>query len=284
MTETDCKMSSGKTEAERKFWRIPELVETLLPFLDVKSILSLAQCHQLTLNILQGTFVWNQLIQRTFGEHVQIVGYDPMQWSMVNGRWSRVSVLNGEPWRFSSLESLAPERLQLVHLVDILKMLEDPNAHLKALLDLVCERFLPNQDGPRQQTLVNDWGSRYKPHLVQVTCSRFQTHTVSPLGYILLQQVEKAFFGSTEHKIEEMVMVGENGRREDLRKMWEALPLPLEPGDCLDVESICGSSWTSFYRTDGEEDFRRLVEELMDIEDIYCGCGGQKAILTRRRP
>ena len=57
LTETDCKMSSGKTEAERKFWRIPELVETLLPFLDVKSILSLAQCHQLTLNILQGTFV-----------------------------------------------------------------------------------------------------------------------------------------------------------------------------------------------------------------------------------
>ena len=276
-------MSSDKTEAERKFWRIPELVETLLPFLDVKSILGLAQCHQLTLNILQGTFVWNQLIQRTFGEHVQIVGYDPMQWSMVNGRWSRVSVLHGEPWRFSSLESLAPERLQLVHLVNILKMLEDPNAHLKALLDLVCERFLPNQDGPRQQTLVNDWGSRYKPHLVQVTCSRFQTHTVSPLGYLLLEQVEKAFFGSTEHEIEEMVMVGDHGRREDLRRMWEALPLD-EPRACFDVESICGSSWTSFYRTDGEEDFRRLVEELMDIEDIYCGCGGQKAILARSRP
>ena len=181
------------------------------------------------------------------------------------------------------MESLAPERLQLVHLVDILKMLEGPNAHLKALLDLVCERFLPNQDGPRQQTLVNDWGSRYKPHLVQVTCSRFQTHTVSPLGYLLLEQVEKAFFGSTEHKIEGMVMVGENGRREDLRKMWDALPLD-EPRACFNVESICGSSWTSFYRTDGEEDFRRLVEELMDIEDIYCGCDGQKAILTRRRP
>ena len=95
--------------------------------------------------------------------------------------------------------------------------------------------------------------------------------------------MRKPFFGSTEHKIEEMVMVGDHGRREDLRRMWEALPLD-EPRACFNVESICGSSWTSFYRRDGEEGWRRLVKGLMDIEDIYCGCGGQKAILTRRRP
>ena len=56
-------MSNSKKE-NTEFWGIPEMVETLLPFLDVKSILHLAQCHQLTLNILQKRVVWQKLIRR----------------------------------------------------------------------------------------------------------------------------------------------------------------------------------------------------------------------------
>ena len=264
-TETDCKMSSENTEAERKFWATPELVETLLPFLDVKSILCLARCHQLTLKILQGTSVWYKLVRRSCPGAVLMVRAHPLD---------REDTLGVR-------ERLAPERLQMVHLVDILKMLEVPNAlHLKALLDLVVSpaRFPPSQDGPRVQR--DDGGPVYRPQLVQVTCSRNETHTVSLLAFLLLEEVENAFFGSTEHKIEGMVIVGDDGRREDLRKMWEAL----QPGSSLEVRSICGSSHCSFYEHDGEEGWRRLVNELMDQEDMYCGCGGQKPILARRRP
>ena len=212
---------------------------------------------------------------------MQIMGYNPLDHDVDRLFYSFLRNYHGEPR--GSMESIAPERLQLVHLVDILKMLEVPNAlHLKALLDLVVSpaRFPPSQDGPRVQR--DDGGPLYRPQLVQVTCSRNETHTVSLLAFLLLEEVENAFFGSTEHKIEGMVIVGDDGRREDLRKMWEALPL--EPGACLEVQSICRSSLTSFYRKYGEEGFGRLVDELMDIVDMYCKCGGQKAILARRRP
>ena len=210
---------------------------------------------------------------------MQIMGYNPLDHDVDRLFYSFLRNYHGEPR--GSMESIAPERLQLVHLVDILKMLEVPNAlHLKALLDLVVSpaRFPPSQDGPRVQR--DDGGPVYRPQLVQVTCSRNETHTVSLLAFLLLEEVENAFFGSTEHKIEGMVIVGDDGRREDLRKMWEAL----QPGSSLEVRSICGSSHCSFYKHDGEEGWRRLVNELMDQEDMYCGCGGQKPILARRRP
>lgn len=258
------RMSRDKTEAERKFWGIPELVETLLPFLDVKSTLCLAQCHQMTLKILQGTFDWNQFIQRSFPDSVQIVRYDPLD--------------HGD---FGLTLREMPERLQLVQLVGFLKMAEeDPKAHLKALLDLISARFPASQDGPRLLKNLNDnGGPLLRPQLVKVTCSRNETHTVSPLAFHLIKEVEEAFFGSTEHTIVGMVIAGDNKKKEDLRKIWEAL----EPEDSLDVESICGWSLSSFYKKDGEEGWRRLVDALMDINDMRCGCGGQRPILARTR-
>ena len=59
-------MYCGKSEAAKKFWETPELVDKfLLPFLDLESTLHLAQVHELTRDILQGSFAWNQLIRRT---------------------------------------------------------------------------------------------------------------------------------------------------------------------------------------------------------------------------
>ena len=44
-------MSSPQDEdAERKFWRLPELVEMVMPFLDGPSILSLAKALPLALD------------------------------------------------------------------------------------------------------------------------------------------------------------------------------------------------------------------------------------------
>ena len=50
-----------------------------------------------------------------------------------------------------------------------------------------------------------DLNAIYGAQHIRVTCSTHQSHTVSPLGYLLLAEVEDAF-GSMEHKIEGLVV------------------------------------------------------------------------------
>ena len=57
-------MASTMSEAEKIFWETPELLEKLLPFLDPESTLTLVQCHKKILRILEGPYMWNQLIRR----------------------------------------------------------------------------------------------------------------------------------------------------------------------------------------------------------------------------
>ena len=131
-------LPSEETEAERMFWRLPELVETLLSYLDVKSIFCLAQCHQLTLKLLQGTSDWNKIIKRSCPEGLKIVRYHPIRNHSIRYQDNFLGLR----------KRLAPEILQMAYLVGLLKMVENPEAHLRALLELVCERFPPHQNGP----------------------------------------------------------------------------------------------------------------------------------------
>lgn len=87
--------------AAQIFWETPELAEKILPFLDLESTLRLAQSEVLNRNILQGSFVWNQLIRRS-----------------------------------SPLDR--PEVVK--NLVAILKLMKDHTTPLLDLLDLICER------------------------------------------------------------------------------------------------------------------------------------------------
>ena len=102
--------------AQTKFWETPELIAKLLTFLDLPSTLRLAKCHQLTQDVIQGSWVWNKLIRR-FCPHDQEdedhAGY------------------------------LAQETVR--HFVAILKLMRSPNTLLLDLLDLICERFEANR-------------------------------------------------------------------------------------------------------------------------------------------
>ena len=51
--------------AVAKFWQTPELVDTLLTFLDGDSILCLAICHDLTKKVSQKSTVWTKVVKRT---------------------------------------------------------------------------------------------------------------------------------------------------------------------------------------------------------------------------
>ena len=52
------------SEAEKKFWRTPELVDRLMPFLDGQSTLSLVKALPLALAIVKGKSSWIKLVKR----------------------------------------------------------------------------------------------------------------------------------------------------------------------------------------------------------------------------
>ena len=51
-------------DAEKKFWRTPDLIETLLPFLDANSTLALVKVLPLALDIVQMKTMWIKLVER----------------------------------------------------------------------------------------------------------------------------------------------------------------------------------------------------------------------------
>ena len=165
--------------AEKKFWATPELVEKLLPLLDLPSVNELAQANQLTRKILSGAFVWNKFIEKTFPEGGNINvdhGYMPTK---------------NEP----HLVSVRPKAKLLAQ---ILKTMED--SHIMGLreqdlLHLICERY------PRVESRLFPL---YRSHHVSVSCFCNQVHQVSAWGLVLLEDVEVAL-ESREQSVVEVV-------------------------------------------------------------------------------
>jgi len=150
-------------EAEKKFWKSPELLEGLLPFLDPPSILELAKVHPLTTGVIQSTYNWSRLIRRSCPHPTEIIGLE------------------------QKLAKMGP-------IIGILKMMGSPQFHLLALLDIICKRFTPCDDPS---------GDPYSPKYdcFKVTCPNHEVHHVSTLGFMLLELVEGAV-GSSDQKVE----------------------------------------------------------------------------------
>ena len=109
-------------DAERKFWETTELIEHLLPYLDSKATMILAQNHETTLNILKGSVAWKKMI-----------------------RWTC-------PWKgkgIGKLEEGMQEKINVMkNLVEILKLMDvDHRSHrMLDLLDLICKKFRRSYD------------------------------------------------------------------------------------------------------------------------------------------
>ena len=206
-----------RNEAEKKFWRSPELVEKLVSsFLDTGSILALAKCHQLTIDLLNtGNSVWNKLISRTCPESVRI--------NLGHIRPPRVL---SDRMVMTTGGVLQQERAEMANLIAILKMLDDPKSRLLAILDLICQRFPPyvfDEDHRRFGVVAvegdvdndNDEDDdhslnvdiAYGPQLVQVTDSRNRPCSVSLVGFWLLQEMEENFGGGLETVKIEGIMI-----------------------------------------------------------------------------
>ena len=166
-------MSAEDGGAEEKFWGTPELVDMLFPFLDVASVLHLAQSNfssekdSLVLGVLQQALVWNKLIERSLTE-------------------------NPNDTREHQEDNLEIKQSTIECLTEILKMLKDPVSLEMDLLLLICKRFPPfNYVGQPQ---IVDVSHHLPP-------DQFCTRSVSPVGFALLESVESSL-GSTVQKIE----------------------------------------------------------------------------------
>ena len=165
--------------AEKKFWATPELIEKLLPFLDLPSVKELAQANQLTRKILSGVFVWKKFIEKIFpegGNNNVDHGHMPTE---------------DDP----HLVSVRPKAKLLSQ---ILKTMEDSlimGLREQDLLHLICERY------PQVESRLFPL---YRSHHVSVSCFCNQVHQVSAWGLVLLEDVEVAF-GSREQSVVEVV-------------------------------------------------------------------------------
>ena len=155
-------MAMSGHEAEEKFWKTPELVEGLLPFLDPPSTLQLAKVHPLTRGILQGTSDWSRFVRRS-------CPFPPP--------YDQISFVE------EMVEKLRP-------IIGIMQLIGGPESHLGALLDVICDRFPPN-----------NWNQCGRPeYFVKVTGPGHEVHLVTALGFVLLEFVEAAH-GSSVQKL-----------------------------------------------------------------------------------
>ena len=165
--------SLGEDEtALRKFWATPELVEKLLPYLDLNSTKHLAESHQLMRKILKKELTWNKLIQRF------LPGEERMEFL--------VDQSFGDPLPFEHDPLLGSERQKVKILAEILTMIKGHSGAQMALVHAICER------NPIRGTVVID-----------LSCSCLLTHRVSPWGFKLLEEVE-ASLGSRDHGMPEV--------------------------------------------------------------------------------
>ena len=167
------------SEAAKKFLGDPDpkqeppmspVVEKLLPFLDVTDTLHLHQSGTMCLlkHLQRDAVVWKKLVLRALPENYKV------EW--------------GYNYNTRARDALVEKRVELGSLIDILKMLEEPNSYLLYLLQLICEKSPPDERIAVIQISNPSTGSSY---------------SVSSLGFMLCEEVEAAF-GSAVQKVEQI--------------------------------------------------------------------------------
>ena len=106
-------------DVEQRFWRSSDLVARLTPFLDVASTLALATVQPLVLDLLQRRFMWKNLMRRS-----------------KIGLKNDYGVTNED------------DKREVLQLVSILKMVDDPKPLLLDLLHHICQLHPADPENP----------------------------------------------------------------------------------------------------------------------------------------
>ena len=174
------------SEAERKFWRTPDLLERLLAVLDAKSVLALVKGLPPALAIIQRKPTWIKLVKRVCS-------------NIEDPRFDSVSY---------SHEEVAEHRSGLIPLVDIMKLMTSNfRPRLLDLLDVICEGNPPvlRENVSEDSYFEECWNDLAGPELIKVTCTRHTSHEVSPYGFLLLETVEGAM-DTTMQMVEQVAL------------------------------------------------------------------------------
>ena len=170
------------SEAERKFWRTPDLLERLLVVLDAKSVLALVKGLPPALAIIQRKPTWIKLVKRVCS-NIE----DPRFGTIGSDSYSHEEFL----------QQVAEHRSGLIPLVDIMKLMTSNfRPRLLDLLDVICEGNPPvlrENVSEECRSYVEYYEENLPgPELIKVTCTRHTSHEVSPYGFLLLETVEEA--------------------------------------------------------------------------------------------
>ena len=179
--------------AQTKFWRMPELIEKLLEYLDEFSILSIVGLNLLTVEVLQTA-------SRTS---------EPL------GKLIRTALGFGQAQIFEQQR----EKVRRMSNT-LLAQLESPEPLLLEVLDVICAEHKFVNGGVWQPVWVPGIYSTTnynQESLIRIRCPLHDFHSVSPLGFILLEDCEAAVaIGSTKQPV---INIELNGRT-DIADTW----------------------------------------------------------------
>ena len=105
-------------DASQQIWMSEDLLEHLLPMLDLLTMKNFASANPLAVSVLSRPPMWRQILKRTYQPGLL---YHPI------GDWER--------------EEIKSFRQDAPMIADLLKMLEDQQSGLHELLDYACEAF-----------------------------------------------------------------------------------------------------------------------------------------------
>ena len=182
--------------AQTKFWRMPELIEKLVEYLDEFSILSIVGVNLLTVEVLQTasktTEPLGKLIRNVLG--------------------------------FGQSQTFEQQREKVQRMSNtLLAQLESPEPLLLEVLDVICaEHKYMNESVWHLFPPGIDIMTNYNQEsLIRISCPLHNHHSVSPLGFILLEDCEAAVaVGSTKQPVMNIELNGRTDMADTCRVSW----------------------------------------------------------------
>ena len=170
-------LTVAEEDAETKFWRMPELVEKLLEYLDEFSVLSIVGVKLLTVEVLQAA----SGTQKRFEPK-------PL------GKLIRKALGFGQNKTFLQQR----EKVQRIS-NSLLAQLDSPQHLLLEVLDVICAEY----------KYVRQTAQWWQRSVIRISCPLHTYHSVSALGFILLQDCEDAIaIGSAQQRVRKIELHG----------------------------------------------------------------------------
>ena len=170
-------LATAQEDAETKFWRMPELVEKLLEYLDEFSILSIVGLKLLTVEVLQAASGTSKRFEPK-----------PL------GKLIRKALGFGQPQTFLQQR----EKVQRISNT-LLAQLDSPQHLLLEVLDVICAEYM----------YVRRTAQWWQMSVIRISCPTHTYHSVSALGFILLEDCEVAIaIDSTKQRVRKIELHG----------------------------------------------------------------------------